>query len=175
MAGVVVAGRWIPEAERRRMIDGLPNAYAAGMRRLEVLAASDPPALDRYLSANDPLGALSSALLRGRIAASGAASLVDMLRRVRQANPDSPMVSEETINQLGYDLVGQKNGEDALAVFRLNTELYPRSGNAYDSLAETYLGLGDKARARESYAKALEVQPDYGNAKAARAIVDAKD
>jgi tetratricopeptide (TPR) repeat protein len=98
-----------------------------------------------------------------------------MLRRVRQANPDSPMVSEETINQLGYDLVGQKSGEDALAMFRLNTELYPRSGNAYDSLAETYLGLGDKARAREYYAKALEVQPDYGNAKAARAILDAKD
>jgi tetratricopeptide (TPR) repeat protein len=176
MAGVMVAGRWIPEAERRRLIEELPKAYAAGRRRLEALAASDPPALDAYLSANDPLGALSSALLRGRIrSAGGAASVVDMLRRVRQANPDSPMVSEETINQLGYDLVGQKSGEDALAMFRLNTELYPRSGNAYDSLAETYLGLGDKARAREYYAKALEVQPDYGNAKAARAILDAKD
>jgi|KBSSwiStaDraftv2_1062776.scaffolds.fasta_scaffold03617_7 tetratricopeptide (TPR) repeat protein len=176
MAGVMVAGRWIPEAERRRLIEELPKAYAAGRRRLEALAASDPPALDAYLSANDPLGALSSALLRGRVrSAGGAASVVDMLRRVRQANPDSPMVSEETINQLGYDLVGQKSGEDALAMFRLNTELYPRSGNAYDSLAETYLGLGDKARAREYYAKALEVQPDYGNAKAARAILDAKD
>ncbi|HEY2797841.1 MAG TPA: amidohydrolase family protein [Thermoanaerobaculia bacterium] len=174
MAGVVVAGRWVPETERRRMIDTLPKVYAAGMRRLEFLAESDPAALDAYLSANDPLGALSSALLRERIATGGAASVVAMLRRVRQANPDSPMTSEETINQLGYDLIGQKNGEDALAMFRLNTELYPSSGNAYDSLAETYLGLGDKARAREYYAKALEVQPDYVNAKGARAILDSE-
>ena len=34
---------------------------------------------------------------------------------------------------------------------------------------------GGQGRAREYYAKALEVQPDYGNAKAARAILDAKD
>jgi tetratricopeptide (TPR) repeat protein len=94
-----------------------------------------------------------------------------MLRKARAANPASALVAEETINQLGYDLAGRKNGDDAIAIFRLNTEIYPASGNAYDSLAETYLALGDKARARESYAKALQVQPDYGNAKAAREIL----
>ncbi|MGE5412835.1 MAG: tetratricopeptide repeat protein, partial [Syntrophomonadaceae bacterium] len=54
------------------------------------------------------------------------------------------------------------------------TELYPSSGNTWDSLAETYLHRGDEARARELYARALAAQPDYPNAKAARAIVEKK-
>ena len=79
--------------------------------------------------------------------------------------------TEEALNQLGYDLLAAQRTDAAIAAFRLNTELYPKSGNAYDSLAETYLRLGQKDRARELYAKALEVQPDYPNAKAAREIV----
>lgn len=172
MAGVMVNGRWIPEAERRRTIEELPAAYAAGLRRLRGLAATDPPALDAYLSANDPKGALSAAILRERVSTAGAVGVTDMLRSVRRANPESPLTSEETINQLGYDLAGARGGDDAIALFRLNTEFYPSSGNAYDSLAETYLGRGDRARAREYYVKALAVQPDYVNAKAARALLE---
>jgi len=171
MAGVMVHGRWIPEPERRRAIESLPNVYAAERIRLEGLFSTDPGALDAYLAANDPLGARSAAVLRDLVAQRGAAPVTAMLRKARTANPASALVAEETINQLGYDLAGRKNGDDAIAIFRLNTEIYPASGNAYDSLAETYLALGDKARARESYAKALQVQPDYGNAKAAREIL----
>src|SRR5262249_50098397 len=45
MAGVMVNGRWIPEAERRRAIEALPAAYAGELRRLESLASTDPRAL----------------------------------------------------------------------------------------------------------------------------------
>ena len=41
-------------------------------------------------------------------------------------------------------------------------------------VGETYLRMGDEARAKELYAKALAVQPDYGNAKEARRIVEGK-
>jgi Amidohydrolase family len=172
MAGVMVHGRWIPEPERRRTIEALSNVYAAELRRLEGLASTDPAALDADLAANDPLGALSAAVLRSLVATRGAASMTAMLRKAQAANPASPLVAEEAINQLGYDLAGRKNGDDAIAIFRLNTELYPGSGNAYDSLAETYLALGDRARARENYAKALQVQPEYVNAKAARRLLE---
>jgi len=97
----------------------------------------------------------------------------ERLIRVHDERPASPLVTEEALNQLGYDLLAAQRTDAALAAFRLNTELYPKSGNAYDSLAETYMGLGQKDRARQLYAKALEVQPDYPNAKAAREIVAA--
>jgi tetratricopeptide (TPR) repeat protein len=171
-AGVMVRGRWIPEAERRALIESLPESYAAEGRRLEALASSDLPALDAYLAANDPLGARTAAVLRDSLARRGAAELARTLRALRQTRPDSPLVAEQAVNRLGYDLAGRHQTDDAIAVFRLNTELYPTSGNTYDSLGETYLAIGDKAHARESYAKALEVQPDYANARVARRLLE---
>jgi Flp pilus assembly protein TadD len=79
-----------------------------------------------------------------------------------------------TINQLGYQLLAEKKSDAAVEAFRLNTELYPHSGNTRDSLAETCLGLGKKDLARQYYQKALEVQPDYSNAKGAQEILKSK-
>jgi len=50
--------------------------------------------------------------------------------------------------------------------------LHTRSGNAFDSLAEAYLNAGDKERARANYARALEVQPDYPNVRAATKLLE---
>ena len=93
---------------------------------------------------------------------------------IHRTDPKSPLLGEEAINQLGYGLARKKETEAAIAVFELNTELYPSSGNTYDSLAETYLGAGNEELARKYYARALEVQPDYPNAKAAREILETK-
>ena len=93
------------------------------------------------------------------------------MRRVHEKNPESQLANEETVNQLGYQLLGGKQSSAAIEIFRLNTELHPRSGYAFDSLAEAYLNAGDKERARANYARALEVQPDYPNAKAARKVL----
>ena len=101
-----------------------------------------------------------------------------MSRLLRRAAPGEAAVParrpRRALNELGYDLYRRKQKDAAIEIFRLNTELYPQSGNAYDSLAETYLRLGDEARAKELYAKALAVQPDYANAKEARRIVEGK-
>ena len=69
----------------------------------------------------------------------GRQALTAMLEGIRKSDPQSPLVREEAVNELGYALVGRKQTEAAIAVFRLNTEIYPRSGNTWDSLAETYL------------------------------------
>jgi tetratricopeptide (TPR) repeat protein len=71
---------------------------------------------------------------------------------------------ERSLNELGYALLGEEKAADAIAVFRLNTELFPASANAWDSLAEGYLEAGDRARAIESYEKSLELDPDNRNA-----------
>jgi cytochrome c-type biogenesis protein CcmH/NrfG len=42
----------------------------------------------------------------------------------------------------------------AIAILKINTELYPRSANAFDRLGEAYMNNGDKELAIKSYKKA---------------------
>jgi Flp pilus assembly protein TadD len=53
---------------------------------------------------------------------------------------------------------------DAIAIFRLNVEEYPKSGNRYDSLAEAYAKDGQKQQAIANYRKSLELDPQNQNA-----------
>jgi len=77
------------------------------------------------------------------------------------------------INNWGYLLISQNKKSRALEIFRLNTVLYPKNANAYDSLAETYGALGNMEQAVNLYQKALEVNPDYANAKNVRKMLKA--
>ena len=77
------------------------------------------------------------------------------------------------VNDWGYILIGQNKKAEALEIFKLNTVLYPQNANAYDSLAETYGALGNMEQAVKYYQKALEVNPDYANAKNVREMLKA--
>ncbi len=72
---------------------------------------------------------------------------------------------EQSINSLGYRYVGSDELERALEIFEVNTILFPGSANTWDSLAETYLALGNRDRSIELYRKALEVDPSFDNAR----------
>ncbi|MCJ8273922.1 MAG: tetratricopeptide repeat protein, partial [Psychrosphaera sp.] len=76
------------------------------------------------------------------------------------------------INNWGYLLINQNEKSQALEIFRLNTVLYPKNANAWDSLAETYGAIGNIEQAVKYYQKALEVNPDYANAKKVRKMLE---
>ncbi len=73
-------------------------------------------------------------------------------------------VSESAINQLGYFLLRRQRTPDAVEVFRLNTDAFPRSANAYDSLGEALLAAGDTVQGVASYRRSLELNPGNTNA-----------
>jgi hypothetical protein len=73
--------------------------------------------------------------------------------------------SEDYLNSIGYDLLDKNKNKEAIAVFSLNTEMYPNSANAYDSLAEAYLKDGQIELARKYYKKTLELNPNNDKAK----------
>ncbi len=64
---------------------------------------------------------------------------------------------EMQINGLGYFILSQKHYEKAAALFRMNIENYPQSGNTYDSYADALLAMKDTVAAITNYKKALSM------------------
>lgn len=64
---------------------------------------------------------------------------------------------EETINQLAYQASGTGHHSEAEYLALLNTTNYPASANAFDTLGDMYSAEGNKAKAIESYKKALSI------------------
>jgi uncharacterized protein len=62
---------------------------------------------------------------------------------------------ETMINGLGYYMLGQKHNDKAAALFLMNVENYPESGNAYDSYADALLAKKDTVAAIDNYKKAF--------------------
>lgn len=77
-------------------------------------------------------------------------------------------LNEAQVNSLGYWLKQKKRISEAIEVFRMNTQDYPNSWNAYDSLAEAYMDHGDNMMAIKYYRKSLEL--NAGNSSAVEAI-----
>jgi Tfp pilus assembly protein PilF len=73
-------------------------------------------------------------------------------------------ISENTVNQLGYQYLLQGKIKEAVELFKLNILFYPDSWNVYDSLAEAYMTDGDNELAVKNYEKSLELNPENSNA-----------
>ncbi|WP_162789486.1 serine hydrolase [Altererythrobacter sp. ZODW24] len=69
-------------------------------------------------------------------------------------------LNESEINTLGYTYLAQGDMKEAVAVFALNTRLFPESANAFDSLGETRAAIEDWEEAISAYRAALELNPD---------------
>ncbi|WNJ18072.1 hypothetical protein [Pontibacter sp. G13] len=72
---------------------------------------------------------------------------------------------EEALNLIGYSLLYNVQDTDAaIKIFKLYTDEYPGSANAYDSLGEAYL-VGQKwDEAEVNYRKSLQINPYNSNA-----------
>lgn len=67
---------------------------------------------------------------------------------------------EREFNQVGYRLIGAGRLQEATYVLGMNTQLFPDSANAWDSLAEAYWKAGDLEKAKELYKKAIAMDPE---------------
>lgn len=81
---------------------------------------------------------------------------LEQLHSARRTDPEALLFREATINNLGYQLLRGGRPADAVELFKLNVELYPRSANVYDSLSEAYEVTADSARAVELARKTIE-------------------
>jgi len=72
---------------------------------------------------------------------------------------------EDSLNSFAYEILEKNDFPSATKIFQLNAELYPQSGNVWDSLAEAYMKAGDLRRAQENYEKALALDPKNEHAR----------
>ena len=129
-----------------------------------------------YRSGKDPAlqavidyvpGSTLSELIQNATAQTSLADFAAKYRAVR-ADPKSKYVnSEAAMNRFGYTLLGANRASDAIEIFKLNVEAYPRSANVYDSLGDAYEAAGKKEEALKSFERALAIDPAYPSSLAA--------
>lgn len=72
--------------------------------------------------------------------------------------------SESQLNELGYLLLRNGKRKEAVEIFKLNVEAYPKGFNTYDSLAEAYAATDQRDLAIANYKKSIELNPENKSA-----------
>jgi tetratricopeptide (TPR) repeat protein len=89
-------------------------------------------------------------------------------RRLKQFQDDPANAyanTEASVNALGYRLMNANRLDEAIEIFKLNVEAFPRAWNVYDSLGEAYMKKGNRELAIKNYEKSLELNPQNGGAR----------
>ena len=73
----------------------------------------------------------------------------------KKTDPKLVLFPEAELNQYGYQLLQDGDTKNAIDVFQLNVDAYPKSANTYDSLSDAYLAAGNRAEALKLAEKAL--------------------
>ncbi|MFD1064172.1 tetratricopeptide repeat protein [Winogradskyella litorisediminis] len=79
------------------------------------------------------------------------------LLKIKAQDSVSEFINQYKFNRIGYKYLREKNYDDAIGIFVMNTKLHPQSDNTFDSLADAYVKKGDSLLAYENYKKALEI------------------
>lgn len=93
--------------------------------------------------------------------------VIELIREEQRKKWADYDIGESGINSFGYQLMAQGKTEEALQIFKLNTQLYPQGYNTFDSYGECLLKVGRKEEALKAYRKSLELNPQNMNAQKA--------
>lgn len=93
----------------------------------------------------------------------GIAPALAQYHELKEKRSDTFRLDESEMNAVGYRLLQMKKVNEAIEIFKLNVETFPKSSNVYDSLGEAYMVNGDKGLAIENYQKSVELDPQNTN------------
>ena len=80
--------------------------------------------------------------------------------KIQKIDSLNPAIAQSVLNKVGYNYLKQDNFKNAIEIFKINTVLYPKSSNTYDSLGAAYLKIKDTTNAIANYKKALSINPE---------------
>ena len=79
-------------------------------------------------------------------------------------------LNENEMNGTGYQFLQAGKVNEAVAIFKLNTQAFPKSSNVYDSYGEALMTQGNKTEALENYRQSVKLNP--GNEVAIKILKD---
>jgi CubicO group peptidase (beta-lactamase class C family) len=87
--------------------------------------------------------------------------ITDAAKAFNELKDDSEnyKLAENEMNNLGYEWLNKKMFDEALAVFKMNIDRFPKSSNTYDSYGEAWAKKGEKDSAIVYYKKSLALNP----------------
>ena len=159
--------KWIfPEREIGVLADGAeanlvvleanPLDNLAALRQIQGLYKNGAP-VELDADAEKPPG-IGQQLVH-TVMSRGTDAAIAEYHRMREEEADEWDFSEPQLNALGYAMINHGKAAEAIAIFKLNCEQFPKSSNVWDSLGDAYAEAGDIAKAKESYQRALEINP----------------
>ncbi|MDH4272297.1 MAG: hypothetical protein OEW18_10040 [Candidatus Aminicenantes bacterium] len=119
-----------------------------------ILIARPVPLIDAQETAK--AGESAAGIIEKAILDTGLDAAVQKFRDLRSAPAGRYDFKENEFNSLGYRLIQRKRFAEAVRVFEMNVEMFPKSANVYVSLSEGYLYLGDRAKAEQVLQAALQ-------------------
>ena len=82
-------------------------------------------------------------------------------KKLKSEQPDNYVFNEYELNFLGYELLEDKKVDEAIGIFKLNMEEYPKSANVYDSYADALLSMGDTVNALINFKKVQDIDSAF--------------
>jgi CubicO group peptidase (beta-lactamase class C family) len=95
----------------------------------------------------------------------GIESALANYRKLKKTQADKYDFREQWLDSLGWDLAENNKIGDAIEIFKLVVQEFPKSANAYDSLGEAYLVSKDYELSLTNFKKFLELEPESEHAK----------
>lgn len=132
-SGVMVHGKWMPQAKLDSMTNEVAASFATGQKFINLIRNNNVE------------------------------TAVQNYHTTQKAGVPAFAAQSYAFNALGRQLLGENNAKSAIEVFKLNVEAYPNSARAYESLADAYAADGNKDLARKNYQKVLEINPQNTN------------
>ncbi len=162
--GVVLGGRWYSAATLKSLEESAIDTNQRTGQKVRRLLTADPKEAVRILATFDGMGQLFKYEAFRLLRVGDTTHFRRAFLLVRALEPDGDIAQEWMLNSWGYELLQKKQYEAAIGAFEMNVELFPKSANAYDSLAEAFMKKGDPERAIENYQKVLTIDPQNRNA-----------
>jgi tetratricopeptide (TPR) repeat protein len=99
--------------------------------------------------------------LADKIDKDGIAASLEYYKGIKDSN--AHYLDEHEMNTMGYEFLLGGKAKEAAAIFKLNTQAFPKSSNTYDSYGEALMKLGNKTEAIENYKQSVKLNPGNQN------------
>ena len=96
----------------------------------------------------------------------GVDGAIALYHQLRSTDAQTYDFGEPELNGVGYALLGGGDAVGAIRIFEINTQQFPKSSNAFDSLGEAFARAGRREDAIKAYTRAIELDPSNVSARA---------